>query len=62
MITNILFKKWQKVYKKHLTSTALCGIINITKGEESPKKRKEEGTKALAHLLKFYIRFFGIVR
>ena len=41
MITNILFKKWQKVYKKHLTSTALCGIINITKGEESPKKRKE---------------------
>lgn len=41
MIINILFKKWQKVYKKHLTSTALCGIINITKGEESPKKRKE---------------------
>lgn len=41
MIINILFKKWQKVYKKYLTSTALCGIINITKGEESPKKRKE---------------------
>ena len=42
MTTNILFKKWQKVYKKHLTSTALCGIINITKGEESPKERGNE--------------------
>ena len=37
MIINILFKKWQKVYKKHLTSTAFCGII---KGEESQKERK----------------------
>ena len=35
MNTNILFKKWKKVYKKGLTNNPNYDIINITKGDSN---------------------------
>ena len=42
--SNELKNVWKNDWK-HLTSTALCGIVNITKGEESQKKKKRGNQK-----------------
>ena len=47
MITNILFKKWQKVYKKGLTKALPYGIIIIEN-----KKRKEVNKNERGNLLR----------